>query len=174
MARMPEPQPKSTTVLPVRSRPSSHCRRLAPIIFSPGEASGATGDDLVIAEGKDPQSLHPFKGNMDLARLEAYLTEHHESVPLVMITITNNAPASGLPDVILSSGDRIRGGDTPLGTSGVYFSFYTPLQLDDAVARIRVRRKVGRSAGDVSIGHLHDWLQLGGAAGAVDAVWFRL
>ncbi|PYF10026.1 tryptophanase [Rhodobacter viridis] len=55
------------------------------------EASGAIGDDLVIAEGKDPQSLHPFKGNMDLARLEAYLTEHHESVPLVMITITNNA-----------------------------------------------------------------------------------
>ena len=55
------------------------------------EASGAIGDDLVIAEGKDPQSLHPFKGNMDLARLEAYLAEHHESVPLVMITITNNA-----------------------------------------------------------------------------------
>ena len=55
------------------------------------EASGAMGDDLVIAEGKDPQSLHPFKGNMDLARLEAYLAEHHASVPLVMITITNNA-----------------------------------------------------------------------------------
>jgi len=55
------------------------------------EASGAIGDDLVIAEGKDPQSLHPFKGNMDLAMLEAYLTRHHESVPLVMITITNNA-----------------------------------------------------------------------------------
>ncbi|ETD89201.1 tryptophanase [Rhodobacter capsulatus] len=55
------------------------------------EASGAIGDDLVIAEGKDPQSLHPFKGNMDLARLEAYLAEHHAEVPLVMITITNNA-----------------------------------------------------------------------------------
>ncbi|WP_444462474.1 tryptophanase [Rhodobacter capsulatus] len=55
------------------------------------EASGAIGDDLVIAEGKDPQSLHPFKGNMDLARLEAYLEAHHAEVPLVMITITNNA-----------------------------------------------------------------------------------
>ncbi|KQB14408.1 tryptophanase [Rhodobacter capsulatus] len=55
------------------------------------EASGATGDDLVIAEGKDPQNLHPFKGNMDLARLEAYLEAHHAEVPLVMITITNNA-----------------------------------------------------------------------------------
>lgn len=51
------------------------------------------------------------------------------------ITIANNAPASGLPDVILSSGDRIRGGDTPLGTSGVNFSVYSPLRLDDAVAR---------------------------------------
>lgn len=50
------------------------------------------------------------------------------------VTITNGAPPSGLPDVILSSGDRIRGGDTPLGTNGVYLSFYTPLQLDDAVA----------------------------------------
>lgn len=55
------------------------------------EASGSTGDDLVIAEGKDPQNLHPFKGNMDLARLEAYLEAHHAEVPLVMITITNNA-----------------------------------------------------------------------------------
>lgn len=51
------------------------------------------------------------------------------------ITIANNAPPSGLPDVILSSGDRIRGGDTPLGTSGVNFSVYSPLRLDDAVAR---------------------------------------
>ena len=51
------------------------------------------------------------------------------------VTITNNAPPAGLPDVILSSGDRIRGGDTPLGTNGIYLSFYTPLQLDEAVAR---------------------------------------
>ncbi|SOB99628.1 tryptophanase [Rhodobacter sp. JA431] len=55
------------------------------------EASGAQGDDLVIAEGKDPQSLHPFKGNMDLGKLEAYLQEHGDAVPVVMLTITNNA-----------------------------------------------------------------------------------
>ena len=55
------------------------------------EASGAAGHDLVIPEGRDPTSLHPFKGNMDLARLEAYLAEHGDSVPCVMITITNNA-----------------------------------------------------------------------------------
>ena len=55
------------------------------------EASGAAGHDLVIAEGTDPSNLHPFKGNMDLVRLEAYLEKHGDSVPCVMTTITNNA-----------------------------------------------------------------------------------
>jgi len=55
------------------------------------EAGGAMAHDLVIAEGKDPANLHPFKGNMDLDKLEAYLTEHGDSVPCVMLTITNNA-----------------------------------------------------------------------------------
>lgn len=55
------------------------------------EASGALAHDLVIEEGKDPTSLHPFKGNMDLARLQSYLGEHGDTVPCVMITITNNA-----------------------------------------------------------------------------------
>lgn len=55
------------------------------------EASGAAGHDLVIDEGRDPASLHAFKGNMDLVKLEAYLQEHGDSVPCVMITITNNA-----------------------------------------------------------------------------------
>ena len=55
------------------------------------EATGAQAADLVIAEGTDPTSPHPFKGNMDLDRLEAYLAEHGENVPCVMITVTNNA-----------------------------------------------------------------------------------
>ena len=55
------------------------------------EASGASAYDLVIPEGTDPTSLHPFKGNMDLARLEEFLIEHGDSVPCVMTTITNNA-----------------------------------------------------------------------------------
>lgn len=55
------------------------------------EASGAEAVDLVIAEGTDPRSLHPFKGNMDLERLRAFLDEYAEDVPCVMMTITNNA-----------------------------------------------------------------------------------
>ncbi|WP_424942251.1 tryptophanase [Aliiroseovarius crassostreae] len=55
------------------------------------EASGAAAHDLVIAEGQDPSNLHPFKGNMDLGKLKTFLEAHGDSVPCVMITITNNA-----------------------------------------------------------------------------------
>lgn len=55
------------------------------------EATGATAVDLVIAEGRDPQSLHPFKGNMDVAALEALLAERADDVPVVFVTITNNS-----------------------------------------------------------------------------------
>lgn len=55
------------------------------------EATGAEGHDLVIAEGLDPRSEHPFKGNMDLERLQAFLVEHGDAVPCVMLTVTNNA-----------------------------------------------------------------------------------
>ncbi len=55
------------------------------------EATGAEAFDLVIEEGHDPDNLHPFKGNMDLAKLDRFLTEHGALVPCVMITVTNNA-----------------------------------------------------------------------------------
>jgi tryptophanase len=55
------------------------------------EATGARAVDLVIAQGRDPRSEHPFKGNMDLEALEALLAEHADSVPCVMVTVTNNS-----------------------------------------------------------------------------------
>ena len=46
----------------------------------------------MIAEGLDPASEHPFKGNMDVDALEALLAERGaEHVPAVFVTITNNS-----------------------------------------------------------------------------------
>ncbi len=55
------------------------------------EATGAEAVDLVIPEGLDPALEHPFKGNMDLDRLDAFLRDHQGDVPLVFVTITNNS-----------------------------------------------------------------------------------
>jgi len=56
------------------------------------ENSGARAVDLVIPEGRDPRSLHPFKGNMDLDALDALLASASPGeVPLVMVTVTNNS-----------------------------------------------------------------------------------
>jgi tryptophanase len=56
------------------------------------EATGAEARDLVIAEGLQPAVLHPFKGNMDLHRLEAAFNElDHGRIPLCMLTVTNNS-----------------------------------------------------------------------------------
>jgi tryptophanase len=55
------------------------------------EATGAEAVDLVVREAHDPDDLHPFKGNIDLGRLERLLQESGERIPIVMLTVTNNA-----------------------------------------------------------------------------------
>ena len=55
------------------------------------EATGAEAVDLVISEGLDPAALHPFKGNMDIERLEALLQASSTHVPAVFVTVTNNS-----------------------------------------------------------------------------------
>jgi len=55
------------------------------------EATGATAVDLPCAEAADTSSPAPFKGEMDLAGLERLLEAQAEHVPLVMVTVTNNA-----------------------------------------------------------------------------------
>jgi tryptophanase len=55
------------------------------------EASGAEAVDLVIPEGLDPATRHPFKGNMDIDRLAALLETRSADVPAVLVTITNNS-----------------------------------------------------------------------------------
>lgn len=55
------------------------------------EYRGATALDIPIPEGRLPQQLHPFKGNIDLTKLEALLEQNRDQIPLVMITVTNNS-----------------------------------------------------------------------------------
>jgi tryptophanase len=55
------------------------------------EARGATALDALTPEGRQPQLIASFKGDMDLATLEHILEEHPDRVPLVMLTVTNNS-----------------------------------------------------------------------------------
>ncbi len=56
------------------------------------EFTGARAVDLPIPEAADTQARLDFKGNMDLAALEALIAaEGAAKIPLVMLTITNNS-----------------------------------------------------------------------------------
>jgi tryptophanase len=55
------------------------------------EYDGVEPVDLVIPEGLEPRSRHPFKGNIDLGRVERLLAERGDRVPFGMITLTNNS-----------------------------------------------------------------------------------
>ncbi|MBQ2024181.1 MAG: tryptophanase [Alistipes sp.] len=60
------------------------------------ESRKATALDCTIDEAKDTQLEIPFKGNVDPKKLEAAMAEHHERVPFIIVTITNNT-AGGQP-----------------------------------------------------------------------------
>lgn len=56
------------------------------------EHSGAEALDLVIDEGRQAKTRHPFKGNLDVTKLEALIERvGAERIPLVMVTVTNNS-----------------------------------------------------------------------------------
>ncbi len=60
------------------------------------ESRGAFAVDCTIDEAKDTQLEHPFKGNVDIDKLEKVLKEQGDKVPFVIVTITNNT-AGGQP-----------------------------------------------------------------------------
>jgi tryptophanase len=77
--------------------------------------------DLVIKEGLEPSLEHPFKGNMDLEKLEELLAAEAANIPMVEITITNNA-IGGQP----VSMANIR------GTKAICDKYGKPLIIDSA------------------------------------------
>ena len=55
------------------------------------EFTGAEAVDFPVAAALDTSSVHPFKGNVDLEGLDAFLRARQGDVPAVFVTITNNS-----------------------------------------------------------------------------------
>lgn len=61
------------------------------------ELAGARCIDCVVEAAKDPSRRVPFKGNMDVERMERHIVEHGaENIGLIVMTVTNNS-AGGQP-----------------------------------------------------------------------------
>jgi tyrosine phenol-lyase len=61
------------------------------------ELAGATFHDVIIDEAHDPESLHPFKGNVDLDKVQALIDEvGAERIPYLSLAVTVNM-AGGQP-----------------------------------------------------------------------------
>ncbi len=83
-------------------------------------ARGGKAINLVIDEAADPAQAHPFKGNMDLQKLDAFIDSVGvDAIPFGMITITNNA-TGGQPVSV----ENIR------GTSEIYRKHKIPFFID--------------------------------------------
>ncbi len=85
-------------------------------------ARGGRPINLVIDEASDPQSQHPFKGNLDIEKLKAFIEKTGpENIPFGMITVTNNA-GGGQP----VSMENIR------AVSETYHAYGIPFYIDAA------------------------------------------
>jgi len=60
------------------------------------ELAGGRFEDVIIREAHDPSSEHPFKGNVDLDKLESLIRQGPERIPYVSLAATVNM-AGGQP-----------------------------------------------------------------------------
>ncbi|MCM1033676.1 MAG: tryptophanase [Odoribacter sp.] len=60
------------------------------------ESRKAIAVDCTIDEARDTQLEHPFKGNVDIRKLEEVLVKFQGRIPFIIVTITNNT-AGGQP-----------------------------------------------------------------------------
>ncbi|MFA6506849.1 MAG: tryptophanase, partial [Treponemataceae bacterium] len=89
------------------------------------ELAGARAVDCVVQEAKDPSRRSPFKGNMDVDKLEDLIkTYGSRNVGLVVMTITNNS-AGGQP-VSMENMERVsrvcKKNGIPLNIDGARFA----------------------------------------------------
>jgi tryptophanase len=111
-------------------------------------ARGGKPTNLVIDEAFDPGNQHPFKGNMDINKLKAFITQTGvENIPFGMLTITNNA-----------------GGGQPVSMANIrevaetYHSFGIPFYIDAArfaenAYFIKLREKAYENTSPQDIAH---------------------
>ncbi len=85
-------------------------------------ARGGRPTNLVIDEAFDPANPHPFKGNMDIAKLKGFIEKTGvDKIPFGMVTVTNNA-GGGQP----VSMENIK------AIADVYHSYKIPFFIDAA------------------------------------------
>ncbi len=109
------------------------------------EVNGGTAVDLVIPEGRDPRAPHPFKGNMDLSRLESCLADNPGRVPVVFLTLTNNS-GGGQPVSL----ENVRGTSEICRRYGVPLFIYSCRFAENAwFVREREAGQAGRPVADI-------------------------
>jgi tyrosine phenol-lyase len=121
------------------------------------ERSGAEAVDLPTTAAADTRSEHPFKGDMDLERLERALQEGKGKIPLVIMTITNNAlgghPVS--PDNLVAVRDIVKSHGLPLFLDAARFAENAALirRLDPRYCD-RTEKSIAREIFDLADGVL--------------------
>ncbi|HEU4402912.1 MAG TPA: tryptophanase [Candidatus Polarisedimenticolia bacterium] len=102
--------------------------------------------DLVVGESSDTASSFPFKGNIDLGRLEEVCRARRARIPLGMLTITNNT-GGGQP----ASLENIRACARLLKAHGIPFILDACRFAENAYfIKLREAGQQGRSVGDIA------------------------
>jgi tyrosine phenol-lyase len=102
--------------------------------------------DLVVQEALDPASPDPFKGNIDLGRLEAFCRRMRRRIPFGMQTITNNT-GGGQP----ASLENLRAVSRILRRHGIPFILDACRFAENAsLIKLRERGQGSRTAADIA------------------------
>lgn len=110
------------------------------------ELAGGTFVDIIVDEAHDPRSTFPFKGNVDLAKLQRVIDEHGaKKIPYVSIATTVNmaggqpislANLKALRELTAKHGIRIIHDMTRVAENAYMIKLLEPGQTDRSVAEI--------------------------------------